>query len=250
MSGVVGKLDASYQHAVVVGLDGAARLFVHDAMVGHGPGSGKVLKAVAVSPAATATAATATAAKAAKATYAGRDGHQAANLYEFFVSTDSAEGDPSATDVSGRPSTAPARATTTTTASGASAKTSHRRTVSGAKTTSSRSQVSGGGSVSSATSGSIGPETGGRASQKHRNAIGQSVTRRVKWQSHSFVTGNHTGLPPRFLGKDVDHEMLNVPLFELATLTPKERQVNRMKLEAFLHTNGTLRATVDVGIVA
>jgi hypothetical protein len=32
--------------------------------------------------------------------------------------------------------------------------------------------------------------------------------------------------------------MLQMPLFELATLTPTERQVNRMKLEAFLHTNG------------
>lgn len=250
MSGVVGKMDASYQHAVVVGLDGAARLFVLEAMVGYGHGSGKVLKAVAVS-----TAATAGGGRGSSKAGSHRQGQgygqgrgQAANgLYEFFVSTtDSAEagGDGRPSTTNGRPSS-----TATATATGGHRRSGTVAAAGGLRGGASSRSGGGGGSaasVSSATTVGGGDAVGGgggRAAQKHRNAIGQSVTRRVKWQSHSFVTGNNhataTGLPPRFLGKDMDHELLNVPLFELATLTPKERQVNRMKLEAFLHTNGT-----------
>ena len=46
-----------------------------------------------------------------------------------------------------------------------------------------------------------------------------------------------------------DHELLSTPLFELATLTPTEKQVNVQKLKTFLSLHGEFHGTILTLIV-
>jgi hypothetical protein len=67
-------------------------------------------------------------------------------------------------------------------------------------------------------------------------ATRKTVQHVVKTPIHSFISGQHYHNTATVAGVDVK----NMPLFELASLTPIERRVNYTKLKAFLDKHGTL----------
>lgn len=209
--GAVFALDASHEHLVVVCLDGAARLFVTRDMSG-GSAAGKVFKARPLQVTETAQSQTLPRGASNQRQVLTRETTEQFGLYDFVLGEDKDDDDENNARSANHYQ---AKVAALKQANNSS---SHTLT----KKSSSASMTSGSGAAGTIKAG---------ATQK---SPAKGVTRRVKWQAHSFVTGNNG----KHHSRDTNPAISSLPLFELAALTPREKQVNRLKLRAFLAKHG------------